>query len=150
MPDGTKNEVIFTPDDEKPFNANVFIGVKGDTNLDGVCNASDAAKVLIFAAAYGASADPASVTIQDDAKIENFVYFLSDVNAESEDHGATSNGADDAAVLNASDAALQLIYAAVRGASTDDSANWATQVFPATATLPKYTREIHEWEVANA
>ncbi|MDE5564212.1 MAG: hypothetical protein K2I93_03580, partial [Oscillospiraceae bacterium] len=147
LPDGTEYTVTLDGVD----GANAYIGVKGDTDLDGVCNAKDAARVLIYAAEYGGNGSAKICKIEGaDEVMENFVYFLSDVSGESENHGKTdANGNDTSAnnALNASDAALQLIYAAVRGGN--GTCNWATEVFAANATLPKYTAAIHEWEVAH-
>ena len=154
--------------------ANAWIGVKGDTNLDGNCNAEDASYVLIYAAKLGAGEDAQltdianvnvsgdggvittalglGVTRADETIVENFSYFLSDTNGESSTHGQfdADGKASDAANLNAIDAANQLVYAAKAGANGE--ANWATEVMVAElndGSLPRHTRGIHEWEVAH-
>ena len=136
-------EVVATGD---AFNA--IIGVKGDTNLDMKCDASDAADVLIYAAAVGAG-DAAKICNNADAikalgddVAENFCYFLSDTDGESEDHGKTTANGDAESPVNAGDAANQLIYAAAVGAQ--GSADWATDVL-GTTNLPKYSAEIYAY-----
>ena len=68
----------------------------GDVNGDGTVNASDAAQILIAAAAIGAGQDPSLTEAQKNA---------ADVNHDS--------------TINASDAAVVLIYAAAIGAGQD-------------------------------
>ena len=149
-------------DDAAAVTGTVYIGVKGDTTLNGVVNSKDAASVLVYAANFGAG-NEAKILAEDiteeelklseleeavNAKIvlEDFVYFLSDVNGESEDHGATSNGAVDAisetvnSPLRANDAGFMLVYAANQGAGNDP--NWYDTL---TSPLPKYTKEIGEF-----
>ncbi len=124
--------------DAKPVTGEVFIGVKGDTSLNGIPNAVDAALVLTYAANYGAG-QPTPINTADDELLENFVYFLSDVTGESEDHGANdSNGTPYTSnALNAEDAAYILVYAAEYGAGNNP--DWYN-ILP--EPLPKYTKEI--------
>ncbi len=78
----------------------VYIGVKGDANLDGVADAKDAAEILVYAAAVGAGNEP-SIYSDTDETIEAFALWLAEVD---------STGAADA-----KDAALVLVYAAASG-----------------------------------
>ena len=152
--------------------ANAWIGVKGDTNLNGDCNAEDASYVLIYAAKFGAGEDAnltdiagidldgesgvittakgLGVTRADADIVNRFAYFLSDTNGESPDYGIfdADGKASVASALNAIDAANQLVYAAKVGAN--GSANWATDVMVSeldAGALPRHTREIHQWEL---
>ena len=84
----------------KPAAITYRIGCRGDVDLDGAVTASDAARILIFAAQQGAG-EEASLA---DAENENFAEFLGDVNG----NGVSGE-------LNASDAACVLIYAAING-----------------------------------
>ena len=79
----------------------VWIGQRGDTNLDGKTNASDAAKVLIYAANIGAG--HSDYRIHQDPAQEAFASYLSRFHQEQE--------------LNASVAARILIRAAEIGAA---------------------------------
>ena len=84
----------------------VYIGVKGDANLDGTADAKDAAKLLEYAAAVGAGQD-ASLYSGIDERVESFTFFLAEVNA-----------AGDA---DAKDAAAILEYAAAIGSGEPKS-----------------------------
>lgn len=84
----------------EPVTAVYRIGCRGDVDLDGAVTASDAARILIFAAQSGAG-EPAAMT---DPENEAFAEFLGDVNGD----GSTCE-------VNASDAACVLIYAAIKG-----------------------------------
>jgi len=158
--DGTE-----TVEEAKAVTGTVYIGVKGDTNLSGFVQADDGAAVLVYAANFGAGNE--AKIYEEDAQViadlsltelevktmEDFVYFLADVNGESEDHGATDNAtgttstydADGKLVevgspLNAKDAAAIFVYSANQGAGNDP--NWYdTLVSP----LPKYTKAIGEF-----
>ncbi|MDE6087820.1 MAG: hypothetical protein K2G25_05480 [Oscillospiraceae bacterium] len=135
----------------------VYIGVKGDADLNGVANAADGAKVLVYAADTGAGLDP-SLTVTEgtpNAAKEAFAFFLADIDAESRDNGKTSNiegSESEGSSLDAADGAKILVYAATFGVK-GDYADWATDVINPenrdTIILPKFTKEIHAWEVAN-
>ena len=128
--------------------ATVFIGVKGDVNNDGVCNASDAAKILIYAAAIGAAQKDVVLYSQDNETLEHLAYFLGDTNGESVDYGkTTSYDASIESPLNASDAAQVLIYAAAGGASKTGTANWIPEAIKS-KPYPKYSEEIYNYMVA--
>jgi hypothetical protein len=123
--------------------------VKGDTTLNGITDAEDAAKVLIYAAEDGAGIETRICQMDTSEmedlgitglavdEMEDFVYFLSDVTGESEDHGKTSNIPDETgkSPLDAEDAAKILIYAADAGIGEED---WYKILSP----RPKYTEAI--------
>ena len=121
--------------------ATVYIGVKGDVNNDGIANASDAAKILIYAAEVGATGKDGYIYSKDNENFEKLAYFLGDTNGESVDHGKTASYAAEESPLNASDAAQVLIYAAVAGAATDGKCDWIPEVIVA-APYPTYSEEI--------
>ena len=72
---------------------------------------------------------PGKASIAEDADLENFVYFLADVDAESKTH---------AVELNASDAAAILRYAAIYGANGE--CDWIPEVL--SAPYPEYSEKI--------
>ena len=87
--------------------ATVYIGVKGDVNLDGSANSIDAAQILTYAAELGAGKEAYLYTSLDE-KLENFAYFLADIDGESRTQ-------DPLSPVNAVDAASILVYAALVG-----------------------------------
>ena len=117
--------------------AYVYIGVKGDADLNGVADASDAAAVLIYAAAKGAG-DPAFLTTTSDTlpagteTLENFAYFLADTDTES------TVGAAEGVALDSADATNILIYAAIDGAN--QKCDWIPEVL--STPYPKYSEQI--------
>lgn len=60
----------------------VYIGVKGDTNLDTTVDADDAYQVLLYYASYSVKKTP-TFTDGSDENLEKLVFFLSDVDTES-------------------------------------------------------------------
>lgn len=70
----------------------IKIGMKGDVNLDGKVNSSDAVCILKYYANYLVSGSSAKISTSSEN--ENFVYFLADVNGESQDHGSTGGKVD--------------------------------------------------------
>ena len=86
----------------------VYVGVKGDANLDGSADAIDAAIILVYAAASGAGKE-AYLYSDTDAEAETFAYFLANVN---------STASADSPV-DATDAAAILVYAAEAGSGKD-------------------------------
>ena len=85
-----------------------YIGQKGDVNRDGVVDAEDATIILIYSAERGAGNDY-YLTDNTDNTMENFAYFLGDVNGESKNSG------QDGSELDASDATFILQYSALTG-----------------------------------
>ncbi|MDE5737352.1 MAG: hypothetical protein K2H93_03200, partial [Oscillospiraceae bacterium] len=124
-----------------------YIGVKGDTNLDGTVDAKDATAMLIYSADEGANKNPNIRTVESDkinalseeelGILENFVFFLSDVTDESEDHGKTNSLNTDICYVDAKDATFDLIYSAMEGANNNP--DWYRIL---SEPLPKYTKAI--------
>ncbi|MBR3800054.1 MAG: cellulose-binding protein CttA-related protein [Bacteroidales bacterium] len=85
----------------------LYIGEKGDANLDGTADAKDAAEILVYAAAIGAGQD-AKLYQSDNESLEAFAFYLADVN------GTQSTDATDAASI--------LQYAAAAGSGKP--VNW--------------------------
>ena len=91
----------------------VYIGVKGDTNLNGVVDIPDATMVLSYYANTAASL-PASLNA--DAELEVLAYFLADVNTES-----TAGVDTDLAKMEIADATNILKYYSQDAASLNPS-----------------------------
>ena len=148
--DADGNDIV---EDAEAVTGTVYIGVKGDASLNGITDAVDASRVLIYAADDGVGLDPSicplNATELEDLGItglaveemEDFVYFLSDVTSESEDRGKTdsygtaSSESSLGARLDAFDAAKILMYSADSGIGTED---WYKILNP----RPKYTEAI--------
>lgn len=62
-------------------NPTVYIGVKGDTNLNGIVEVEDAVAILTYYARASAALSPSFV--EDDEQLNKFAYFLSDIDTES-------------------------------------------------------------------
>ncbi len=91
----------------------VYIGVKGDTNLNGVVDIPDATMVLSY---YSNTAASLPASLNADAELEVLAYFLADVNTES-----TAGADTDLAKMEISDATNILMYYAQSAASLDPS-----------------------------
>ncbi len=89
----------------------VYIGAKGDADLDGKVDAIDAAAILIYAAADGAG-QAAYLVSGTDAECEALAMMLANVDAS--------------AKTDANDAAYILTYAALIGSGED--ADWETLI----------------------
>ncbi len=90
---------------------NVYIGVRGDANMDGTTDAKDAAEILVYAAAVGAGTKKPLYSDENET-LEEFAFTLADV-----------NGTGDAqSSLDATDAASILVYAAAVGSGKE--VNW--------------------------
>ena len=122
--------------DGEAVTAYVYIGVKGDANLDGQCNAVDANEILLYSAAKGAgdsyylSSGSEKFTAGTE-RLEQFAFFLADTDTEST-VGETEN-----AVLNSVDANNVLIYSALLGVG---DANWIPDVLD--TPYPTYSEQI--------
>ncbi len=88
--------------DGNEYIQNMIIGVKGDANLDGMVAIDDAAAVLSYYASNAAGID-ASLTTGDKEAIEDFAFFLSDINTQ-------SRTGQDGGILDIDDAADILSY----------------------------------------
>lgn len=91
----------------------IYIGVKGDADLNGIVEISDATNVLTYYAMYGASLEPRLIDNENE-HYEYLAFFLADVNTESK-AGANS----EAGLLEIDDATNILTYYAMYGASLD-------------------------------
>ena len=112
--------------------AKVYIGIKGDTDLNKEVNAKDVAVVLVYSAKIGAGLDGKLLNTKEaaaDPNLETLSYFLSDINTEGK-IGADS--ADGSISLDAKDGAFTLVYSAKDGAGMDPK--WP-EVCPALKTL---------------
>lgn len=89
----------------------VYIGVKGDADLNGAVGLDDVSKVLTYYAYNGASLTP---SLNEDAELEVLAYFLADVDTEAK------TGADtDTNKLTLDDGSYIITYYAQKGASLD-------------------------------
>ena len=107
--------VYYTPVGHEPelveeADVAIFVGVKGDADLDSEANAIDAAKVLVYAAERGANGE-ATLYSAEDLDLETLAYFLADVDGESRTCGK------DGSALNSIDAAGILAFAAEKAAN---------------------------------
>ncbi len=132
-------EVIMKTDVE------VYIGVKGDADLDGDADAADASVVLVYAAQVGAGNNAQIYSGSETyTYMEDFVYFLADVDGESTTHGSEYTNDP----LNASDASFILVYAAREGAELNPEWEYGTyQVLQ--DPLPWYSQFIADWKASH-
>jgi len=108
---------VLTDNEGKNLTVTVYIGVKGDTNLDSVANAVDASQVLAFYAktstqgrgVYDVILSESNLVSTPDGLYEEFAAFLSDVHHDS-DKIVGRDAKKDARVLNANDASNILAY----------------------------------------
>ncbi len=104
--------IYYTPENGEPVLisstvAKAFVGVKGDANLNGEADAKDAAAVLVYAAEIGSGNVAATLTGVQQTLLENFAFFLADVDTEDKTHDPANLDSKDAAKIN--------IYATYRG-----------------------------------
>ena len=122
--------------DGKPVTATVYIGVKGDANLDMVCDAVDASIVLAwYAKGQTGQIDdettfaPASnLLVKDNPELDNLAAFLADVDNEGDEnnHILTKTGRG----LNSTDASKILVYySKVQTGAEPGKATWSDIVF---------------------
>ncbi|MCR4889726.1 MAG: hypothetical protein K5979_11205, partial [Ruminococcus sp.] len=78
----------------------VYIGVKGDANLDGKVGSNDASCILVWYSNMSTGANPAETTfstselVKDDALLDEFAAFLSDVNNENDENNFSETKGD--------------------------------------------------------
>ncbi|MDE6777123.1 MAG: cellulose-binding protein CttA-related protein, partial [Oscillospiraceae bacterium] len=129
----------------------VYIGVKGDVNFDGVADAEDATNILIYSAEYGSGNKNVYIMSATNQALEAFAWFLGDVTGESKDCGKTSSvEGQESSDLDAEDATDILIYSAEEGGGK--KVDWVVDILGVgkdSTELPKYTKAIHDWKVAN-
>ena len=95
-----------------PVNPTVYIGVKGDTDLSGLVDVSDAVAVLTYTAKIAAGQE--GVVFNEDENLNKFVFFLADIDTESKE------GKNDGNKLMATeDAVYMLIYTAKTAAGQE-------------------------------
>ena len=88
-----------------------------------------------------------SISNLEDETLENFVYFLADVNGESKVKPTVDEVKEDVSkALNANDANMILVHSAQRGAKKDPQ--WGRTVLP-TSNLPAVTKAIIAYLDAN-
>ena len=139
---------VLASDDLESGVAYIYIGVKGDANLDGSVTASDSAAVLVYAASIGSgvraylTADAAAGDVPTSEAKEALAWFLSDIDTESTNEGEDSNNETiDSAELSAKDGGYIAVYAAAVGAGMPH--NWAKNIL-LEKDLPKFTKAIYE------
>ena len=122
--------------DGKPVTATVYIGVKGDANLDMVCDAVDASIVLAWYAKgqTGQITDettfaPASnLLVKDNPELDNLAAFLADVDNEGDDNNHIFTKTERS--LNSTDASKILVYySKVQTGAEPGKATWSDIVF---------------------
>ena len=134
------NGAALTDKDGKPVTVTAYIGVKGDTDLDNVANASDASLVLKYYAEIQTGAAPESTKLianNNDANLENLSAFLSDVDKDEYDADnwktdkTTANNNNGKRAVDASDASSILSFYAEQQVNVDRAAYdiWK-QIFP--------------------
>ena len=64
-----------------PVNPTVYIGVKGDANLDGIVDTKDAVSILTYYAKVAAGHE--NVAFNEDENLSKLAFFLADVDTES-------------------------------------------------------------------
>ena len=95
-----------------PVNPTVYIGVKGDTDLSGLVDVSDAVAVLTYTAKIAASQE--GVVFNEDENLNKFAFFLADIDTESKE------GKNDGNKLMATeDAVYMLTYTAKTAAGQE-------------------------------
>ena len=95
-----------------PVNPTVYIGVKGDTDLSGLVDVSDAVAVLTYTAKIAAGQE--GVVFNEDENLNKFAFFLADIDTESKE------GKNDGNKLMATeDAVYMLIYTAKTAAGQE-------------------------------
>jgi hypothetical protein len=133
-----ENVVTLDASSEIPFDAKAFIGVKGDADLDGLCNANDATAILLYAAAVGTNtADQNPLANKSGAELK-LAMFLADVDGE--------ETSEEDRLINAADATSVQIFAAKFGTSAvvDNTAIaniWVENLEP----VPPYTKTFADY-----
>ena len=103
---GTENVLI--PD----ATPTVYIGVKGDADLDGLENVPDAVKILTYYAKVAAGQQ--GIVFEEDPMLNKLAYFLADINTESKEGQNT-----DGKLMEVSDAVAVLTYYAKKAAGQE-------------------------------
>ena len=103
---GTENVLI--PD----ATPTVYIGVKGDADLDGLVNVPDAVKILTYYAKVAAGQE--GIVFEEDPLLNKLAFFLADIDTESK-AGENTEGK----LMEVTDAVYDLTYYAKKAAGQE-------------------------------
>ena len=95
-----------------PVNPTVYIGVKGDADLNGIVDVQDAVAILIYYAKTAAVQE--NVAFNEDENLNKLAYFLADVDTESK--AGMNNGSE---LMTTQDAVNVLTFYAKKAANQD-------------------------------
>ena len=95
-----------------PVNPTVYIGVKGDADLNGIVDVQDAVAILTYYAKTAAAQE--NVAFNEDENLNKLAYFLADVDTESK--AGMNNGSE---LMTTQDAVNVLIFYAKKAANQD-------------------------------
>ena len=95
-----------------PVNPTVYIGVKGDADLNGSVDVQDAVTILTYYAK--ASAGQQNVAFNEDENLNKFIFFLADVDTESK--AGMNNGSE---LMSIQDGVNVLTFYAKKSANQD-------------------------------
>ena len=109
-----------------PVNPTVYIGVKGDADLNGSVDVQDAVKILTYYAK--AAAGQENVAFNEDENLNKLAFFLADVDTESK-AGIINNGSE---LMSTQDAVNVLTFYAKKAA--DQNPTWP-DVIPSLKSL---------------
>lgn len=107
-----------------PVTATVFIGVKGDANLDNLVDATDASYILTYYAKVQTNANNSKIMLsQDNDELDCLAAFLSCVNADklNSDNLCSDKTEYD---VNAIDSSLILTFYSYKQTTTDNISNY--------------------------
>ena len=95
-----------------PVNPTVYIGVKGDADLNGIVDVQDAVAILTYYAKTAAAQE--NVAFNEDENLNKLAYFLADVDTESK--AGMNNGSE---LMTTQDAVNVLTFYAKKAANQD-------------------------------
>ena len=95
-----------------PVNPTVYIGVKGDADLNGIVDVQDAVAILTYYAKTAAAQE--NVAFNEDENLNKLTYFLADVDTESK--AGMNNGSE---LMTTQDAVNVLTFYAKKAANQD-------------------------------
>ena len=95
-----------------PVNPTVYIGVKGDADLNGIVDVQDAVAILTYYAKTAAAQE--NVAFNEDENLNKLAYFLADVDTESK--AGMNNGSE---LMTTQDAANVLTFYAKKAANQE-------------------------------
>ena len=95
-----------------PVNPTVYIGVKGDADLNGIVDLQDAVAILTYYAKTAAAQE--NVAFNEDENLNKLAYFLADVDTESK--AGMNNGSE---LMTTQDAVNVLTFYAKKAANQD-------------------------------